>query len=461
MDGESWRNPWCKLEPHPGADRLVIVFSHINEPKGRFSLYGSFRAVEAHRLFVNAPGNCWYRTGIPSLGDGVERTVEGLAAIVTALAPRTVMTAGCSMGAYASLLFGSLLGADALLAFGPETLLKLPHSRSGHCMDGFAPSPYDDLLPILAGRKGGGPVRIVSGEADAIDLECALRVRHLPGVETRTMRGVGHEVAEALHRHGAFRPLIDRFVRTGDLPAELPLEGSMLTEPNAVLNLAEGRRLRIAGRYDEALARLHACLALCPETALAHDEIGLIATARGNHAAAERSYRQAVEFGPGLAPPAHHLGSALMELGRYAEAEAALRRSLERSPQPAVRLALGLALLKQGREDEAEEALRAAVAKNPGFAMAHHHLGLIAAGRGDHSAAEAAQREAIAHGPRNASFHYRLGLALRAQGRRDEALAALAEAAAINPANPTLRRELEQMRAAERVAEAPAATMAA
>ena len=445
MDGERWRNPWCKLEPHPGAERLVVVFSHIHEPKGRFSLYHSFRAVPAHRLFVNAPGNVWYRNGIPGLGDSVEQTAASLALLASTLSPRTVVTAGCSMGGYAALLFGALLGADAMLAFGPETLLKLPGSRSGGWTRHLPESPYDDLLPILAQRPGGGRVSILAGEADVIDLQCAVRVRHLPGVEARTLRGSGHEVAETLHRAGALRPLLEDFVRDGRLPDSLPGEGSILTMPGAVDDLVEGRRLRLAGRRDEAAMRLRRCLSRYPDATPAHDDLGLIAAAHGDAAAAERHHRRAVSLSPRQAGPQENLGLALNAQKRFAEAEDALRRALEVFPAPQLRIPLGLSLWKQGRTDEAEEMLRAALVANPRLAWAHFHLGEIAAGRGDHPGAEAAYRAAIARSPRNASFHHRLALVLAAQGRTGEAVAALEEAIAVNPHNPGLRRELHRL----------------
>lgn len=61
---------WYKLELCPGSDRLVIVFSHINEKPGRFSFYGTFRDIAVNKLFVNIPGNRWYQDGIPGIGDG-------------------------------------------------------------------------------------------------------------------------------------------------------------------------------------------------------------------------------------------------------------------------------------------------------------------------------------------------------------------------------------------------------
>lgn len=365
MDGARWQNPWCKLEPVAGADRLVVVFSHINEPQGRFSLYGSFRAVKAHRLFVNAPGNCWYQDGVPGLGASVAETATALSALAATLAPTAVSTVGISMGGYAALLFGSLIGADAMLAFGPETRLRQPGSRSSYAMKARPGSAQDDLLPILARRKGQGRVHIVAGEADAIDMVSAERVRSLPGVAVRTLKGVGHEVARPLHKRGLFAPLLAGFVAGDGLPDALPLEGALLTVPGVAAALEEGCRLRRAGDLATARARFDDALAAYPDAALAHDELGLAAGAAGDHAAAEHHHRRAAEIGPEWPAPFHHLGLALLERGRFAEAEAALRQAIALSPQPRFQHPLGLALLRQKRFAEAEAALAEAAALKP------------------------------------------------------------------------------------------------
>ena len=70
------RIEWYKVERCAGSDRLVIIFSHINEKPGRFSFYGSFRDVAANKLFVNTPANCWYRDGVPGIGDCIESVAE-------------------------------------------------------------------------------------------------------------------------------------------------------------------------------------------------------------------------------------------------------------------------------------------------------------------------------------------------------------------------------------------------
>ena len=164
--------------------------------------------IAANKLFVNIPGNCWYRDGVPGIGDCIESAAEGIRIIMQEIAPRSVMCIGNSMGAYAALLFGTLVNAGHVLAFGPETLLRLPTAGAGPLSATGRPPlrrPAPPSQPARRGRK----TDIIFGESDLVDVHCARRIVHLDGVQVRSLRGVGHEVPAMLHRFDAWRPLIE------------------------------------------------------------------------------------------------------------------------------------------------------------------------------------------------------------------------------------------------------------
>ncbi|EWY36048.1 hypothetical protein N825_31775 [Skermanella stibiiresistens SB22] len=323
---------WYRVERHPDSDLLVIVFSHVSEKPGRFSFFGTFRDFKVNKLFLNTPRNHWYREGVPGLGDDIDAVAEGLRIIMQEIAPRTVMCVGNSMGAHAALLFGALINADHILAIGPETILNLSGSRSRSFMVGQAPCVHDDLLPLLEQPVADRRISIVIGESDAVDLECARRVAHLPGVTVRTLRSVGHEVPAMLQRFDAWRPLVARFVRDGGLPPLLPLEGHIMSTGDAADALLEGRRLRIAGKREAARARLKHCVTLYPDADVAHDEIGQIEREEGAFAKAEAAHRLALRLAPDRAAYHHHLAMALEAQGRAGEALAAYDQACSQEP---------------------------------------------------------------------------------------------------------------------------------
>ena len=83
-------------------------------------------------------------------------------------------------------------------------------------------------------------------------------------------------------------------------------------------------------------------------------------------------------------------GVAHLEAGRWADGEAALRRSLQHLPgRPSTLQNLALALLRQGRPADALAALVPVLAAEPDSAdaWAHHAEALLALGRDDEAAA--------------------------------------------------------------------------
>ena len=127
--------------------------------------------------------------------------------------------------------------------------------------------------------------------------------------------------------------------------------------------------------------------------------------------------------------------AALVRAGRFAEAEAACRRELQRDPQNARALNnLANVLEELGRPDEAEAVYRQAIEAQPDFAVAHYNLGLLLQGRRRLEAAEAAYANAAAAlRPDLVQAHNNRGAALRDLGRLDEALAAFDAAVGLGP----------------------------
>ncbi|XVU28258.1 tetratricopeptide repeat protein [Actinoplanes sp. CA-054009] len=95
-------------------------------------------------------------------------------------------------------------------------------------------------------------------------------------------------------------------------------------------------------------------------------------------------------------PRSHNgLGSALYDLGRYTEAEAAFREAVRCESDNAYgHNGLGSALHGLGRHKEAEAAFREAVRCDPGNAYGHNGLGNALYDQGRHAEAEAAYRAA-------------------------------------------------------------------
>jgi hypothetical protein len=96
-------------------------------------------------------------------------------------------------------------------------------------------------------------------------------------------------------------------------------------------------------------------------------------------------------------------------------------------------------LLIQGRPDEASEFARRSLAINPGAAVAHTVLGMIAWQRGEPNDGIDHLRRALAVRPDLAAAHNGLGLCLTQLGRHDEALQEYDRALVLKPDHPHAR----------------------
>ena len=143
---------------------------------------------------------------------------------------------------------------------------------------------------------------------------------------------------------------------------------------------------------------------------------------RGDLAAAERGYREALAAAPEHPPALHFLGVVLYQHRRLAEALPLLERAVALVPgEPEFHNNLGLALAEADRIDEGIAAYRRSIALKPDHAAAWNNLGLALQADNRLEAAASAFREAIAHAPSFAEAHWNLSLALLGQRHSAEA----------------------------------------
>ena len=160
-------------------------------------------------------------------------------------------------------------------------------------------------------------------------------------------------------------------------------------------------------------------LELAPGDAMVLNGAGVLAMVLGRTEESIELHRRAAEQDPLSASPYHNLGLTLRRGGRFAEAEAALRRALEVAPQRYLsRAVLGRVLADQGREEEGlVEAMREADDGHRRYVLAiiQHKLGNKAEGdaalrelmdvHGNDYAAQIAEAHAI-RGDADASFEW-------------------------------------------------------
>ncbi len=107
---------------------------------------------------------------------------------------------------------------------------------------------------------------------------------------------------------------------------------------------------------------------------------------------------------------------------RLAEAEAAYRNAISRSPHfPEAYFNLGNVLLELGQPDAAEEAYKNATTQDPGFARAWYNLAHVQEERAKIAEAISSLHKALTALPEYADAHFNLALCLEKIGRQREA----------------------------------------
>ena len=152
----------------PGAP-LVIAFGFVAwTTRPAFDFYGRLRKLEQvsgqplNKILVRDSGNAWYHRQIAGLGNHVDETAQALRELVRSIAPASITTIGQSMGAYAAVMFGLLIDAQQIVAFGPLSFLDVQQARLYHelrwmpVMESLAqdppPSGYYDLAALCRAR---------------------------------------------------------------------------------------------------------------------------------------------------------------------------------------------------------------------------------------------------------------------------------------------------------------------
>ncbi len=213
--------------------------------------------------------------------------------------------------------------------------------------------------------------------------------------------------------------------------------------PNGGAHYGLGMALREAGQLDESMAEFRAASADYPEADYA---LGVELDKAHQPLDALDHYRRFVERRPlDFKVPATYrlMGLLLKGLGRFDEAEAAYRRSLEMQPDNGEALrGLAEVLYEAQRYDDAAAAYRRFLDREPGSADGHNNLGLTLVGLDWEADAVSEFQQAAALSPDDVRFARNLGNALSSTGRLQEAAEAYRRGLTLAPDDAELYSSL-------------------
>ena len=183
-----------------------------------------------------------------------------------------------------------------------------------------------------------------------------------------------------------------------------------------------GITLKVQGKLDEAAAQYRKAFALKPGYAEAHNNLGNVLKEQGKTDEAVAQYRQALTFRPGFADAHNNLGVALKELGKLEEAVAHCRQALQLKPAYAeAHNNLGNMLKEQGKWEEAAACYQEALRLKPVLAEAYNNLGHILKEKDRLDEAFVCFQRTLAIRPDDVDAHINLGNILKDQDKLDEA----------------------------------------
>lgn len=195
----------------------------------------------------------------------------------------------------------------------------------------------------------------------------------------------------------------------------------------------------VARRTDmlQSVRYLQAALALRPESAIVHNNLGCSLGSLGRLDEAAAHLRRAIEIDPESSTAHSNMGNALQLLGRFDEALAEYAEAIRLDPESSnAHGNLGKALMGVGRTDEAMEMYERAIALDPVYAAVRDNYGYVLHEAGRYDDAIASLREAIRLDAKVVTAHLNLGRSLRAVGEHRESVEASERAIALNPGVP-------------------------
>ena len=165
---------------------------------------------------------------------------------------------------------------------------------------------------------------------------------------------------------------------TGTTPAAGGTDGPAAASSSE--DVTKGTASVKAGDWSAARAYFEAAVKKNPKQADAHYYLGLVMDKTGDRAAAEKSYRTALEIQPDLQEAAENLTAILIETQKFDEAVVLAKKALARNAKNAeMQLNLAIALSGKGDVDGATKAFDGAVKlapNDPRFYLAYaQHLG--------------------------------------------------------------------------------------
>lgn len=210
------------LDMDSDARTLLLAFGGLNRQIGMppFEFFSLTGEIPVKRLFVRDPRQAWYHRGMPQHGATLMSVADSLRELIARHEVDRLVVAGNSAGGYAALLFGTLLGAETVLSFAPQTVIDLDvlAAMGDHRWDdnlrplaraGALDPHWTDLREALPGaRCADTRCHIYFDDTTPLERSHAERLLGMEGVRLYRFGGGDHDLVRTLRASGALERIL-------------------------------------------------------------------------------------------------------------------------------------------------------------------------------------------------------------------------------------------------------------
>jgi serine/threonine protein kinase/tetratricopeptide (TPR) repeat protein len=345
-------------------------------------------ATDAFRNNVQTPEQARKNlNGTHALQLTLQRFDDHLAAKVTIIALDTATPLRILTASYTQATAGALPEAVA----GEVRLALRLRSESADRISADATPTYDrGLYALHAGRYSLEEALVNFQQAAHLDPHSSLPLAGLAETQVRKFEATKDskwldqaaasvQAAEALNPDSVGVRLAAGFLnesKSQHLRALEDYRRVLELEPrNVDAYVRLGRTYDAINMPDKTIESYRRAIALDPNYYLPYQWLGVFYYRHGKHQQAAEQFQSAIDHAPGLFDAYTNLGAALDSLGREAEAEAALNRSLELKETARALNSLGAVLAYEAKDAEAVQRYDRAVALEPGNYLYWLNLG--------------------------------------------------------------------------------------
>jgi tetratricopeptide (TPR) repeat protein len=197
------------------------------------------------------------------------------------------------------------------------------------------------------------------------------------------------------------------------------------------------------GFWKDSFTLWDRAIAVTENNYIAHNNLGILLQPT-EHEAALREFQEAARINPDFAAAQRYLADELSLRGRFDEAIAHYRKSLESEPASGwAEYGLGDIFYKKGQVDEAIVHFQKSVEAEPGYVESHESLALIFFGRKQYDKAVIQFQAVAQYEPNDAGAQSDLGVAFYRNGQINEAVSQFQKALKLEPNLPAAHTNLE------------------